>query len=155
MANDINMLAKSGIDLCRQGAWTQGLTFLARVVEEKTPEDRLPSTFYSYLGYAIAKCEHRVKEGLELCERTVNRGLYDPENFLNLARTHLLKRNRRAAMKSIKSGLKIDPHHSGLHEFKREMGIRRQPVFSFLPRSFFLNRWLGKLRHQLTSGSSD
>ena len=48
-----------------------------------------------------------------------------------------------------KRGLEVDSTHAGLMTLRRELGERRQPVLSFLPRRHALNRWLGMARHRL------
>lgn len=149
MDDELKTAAWEGIKLCRQGSWSQGVTRLTKVAREKHPDTKLPGLFYSYLGYGIALCEHRVREGLELCEKAVKAGFYEPENFLNLSRAHMLRRNRRAAVKWLSKGLKVDPNHEGLLNFQKELGVRRRPVLPFLPRNSTFNIVLGKMRHNL------
>lgn len=153
MDDELTSAAYDGIKLCRQGSWSQGLTILTRVARDKHPDTKLPGLFYSYLGYGIALCEHRVREGLELCERAVKAGFYEPDNFLNLSRAHLLRKNRRAAVKWLDKGLKIDPNHEGLRNLQNDLGFRRAPVLPFLPRNSTFNIILGKARHRLTRRS--
>jgi len=138
-----------GIKLCRQGSWSQGVNILSRVARDKHPEAQLPGLFYSYYGYGIALCEHRVREGLELCERAVKAGFYEPDNFLNMSRAELLRKNRRAAIKWLHRGLKVDPNHEGLINLQNDMGYRRSPVLPFLPRASVFNIFLGRVRHKL------
>ena len=75
---------------------------------------------------------------------------YQPENYLNLARTQLLANDRRGAVSAIQGGLKIDPHQEDLLELQRQIGVRREPVLSFLSRDNLINRILGRLRHNVT-----
>lgn len=136
------------VALCRQGDWKQGLSHLGRLAEG---EDRaaLPGLFYSYLGYGIALVEQRVHEGVKLCRHAIKVEFYQPDNYLNLARTLLLANDRRAAVDAVQRGLKIDPHHPQLVDLGRELGVRRAPVLPFLSRNNPLNRILGSLRHHL------
>jgi hypothetical protein len=139
------------IDQCRQGNWDQGLPYLGLLADS---EDRtsLPGLFYSYLGYGIALREQRREEGLKLCRHAIKIEFFQPENYLNLARTLLLGNDRRGAWKAVREGIKVDPHHEELLALQKELGLRRPPVLSFLPRQNFLNRFLGGLRHRLTGG---
>jgi len=70
------------------------IDLLRRVADAKDPGIELPGLFYSYLGFGVARFDRRVREGLTLCEHAVKREFYQPENYLNLARTHLLAGNR-------------------------------------------------------------
>ena len=140
---------REGIDCCRRGDWNEGLRYLGQVAERGNTGSGLPGIFYSYLGYGIALREQRVKEGLRLCRHSVKVEFYQADNYLNLARTCLLARDRRGAVRAVKDGLKIDPHHAGLLVLQTELGVRGQPVLPFLGRSHILNRFLGRLRHVL------
>lgn len=144
---DANDVAQRGIALCRQGSWRQGLDLLRRVAANDDRTGDLPGLFYSYLGFGIARFDRRVREGLQLCEHAVRREFYQPENYLNLARTELLAGRRDAAVEAIAAGRRIDPDHAGLAALHDELGIRRPPVLAFLSRRNLLNRLLGRLRH--------
>jgi hypothetical protein len=76
-------------------------------------------------------------------------GFYQPENYLNLARTHLLAKDRLAACDTVFRGLRIDPTHPGLLQLLQELGQRRPPVFPFLSRRSLLNRLAGRFRHDV------
>lgn len=135
-----------GIDLCRKGDWSRGMRLLKWVAESEERSAR-PGLFYSFLGYGIALHEQRYPEALKLCEHSIKVEFYQPDNYWNLARTHLLADDRRKASQAVRKGLAIDPHHPELLAMAREMGIRRSPVLPFLSRSHPLNRILGSLRH--------
>lgn len=135
-----------GIALCRAGQWDRGVDHLARQVSSG---GRLSSTGYSFLGYGMALRRRQIREGLKLCEQAVKMEFYQPDNFLNLARTQLLAGNRRAAATSMRRGLALDRGHRGLRALAKELGVRRAPVLKFLGRSNPLNVLLGKLRHAI------
>jgi hypothetical protein len=131
---------------CRQGDWEVGLSFLGRIAEGER-SSALPGLFYSYLGYGIALRQRRVQEGLKLCQHSVKIQFYEPENYVNLARTYLLAGDRPAAIRAVLDGLRVIRHHPDLLRLHQELGIRAQPVLPFLGRSNPLNRLLGRLRH--------
>ena len=137
-----------GLDLCRGGEWERGLAVLGRLAQT-ADKSSLPGLFYSYLGYGIARCERRIKEGIKLCQHAIKVEFYQPENYLNLARSQLLANDRRGAVQAIQRGLKVDPNHLDLLDLAHEIGVRRRPVLSFLSRDNFLNRLLGRLRHNV------
>ena len=147
LADDVDR----GIELCRRGDWERGLVYLGRVAQSGERSSKLSGLFYSYLGYGLARTQGRIDEGLRLCHHAVKAEFYQPENYLNLARTHLLAKNRRAAVRALADGLKIDPNSTGLLTLKRELGVRRSPVLPFLSRTNPLNVFLGSLRHKLRS----
>jgi hypothetical protein len=149
---DIARLVQEGVALCREGNWNQGIERLSTAAASKTSGD-VSSLMYSYLGYGIAKFRNKRREGLALCEHAVKIEFYQPDNQLNLARTQLLNGNRKRALEAVERGLKIDREHHELLELKREMGSRRRPVLGFLGRDNFLNVFLGRLRHSMSSKS--
>lgn len=143
----VRAIAEEGVALCRAGEWDKGIQLLGRVVEERGLSEELPGTAYSFLGFAIARFQKKVRDGIKLCEHAVRIQFYEPDNHLNLARVHLLARNRKGAVEAIGRGLKLDPHHAGLRGLRQEIGIRKRPVVRFLSRDNPLNRLLGRMRH--------
>lgn len=137
-----------GIALCRRDAWDEGLEILGPVADAKTRVE-LPSTFYSFLGYGLARQCRRYREGLSLCEYAVKVGICEPENYLNTARTLLLMNRRGRALGILNRGLALSPQHADLVETRLSLGVRRSPVLPFLGRSNLVNRALGRLRHRL------
>lgn len=150
-ARAISGMLGRAIEECRQGHWDQGLPYLGLLADS---EDRssLPGLFYSYLGYGIALREQRLEEGLKLCRHAIKIEFFQPENYLNLARTLLLANDRRGAVKAVREGLKIDPKNEEILALQKDMGKRRPPVLSFLSRDHPLNRLFGSVRHKLTGG---
>ena len=142
-------MAWKGIELCRQGDWKDGLYWLSLAAEAKDETDELPALFYSYLGYGVARYQKQQLQGLKLCRRAVELEFYQPESYDFLARAHLLIGDRRAAYDVVERGLEVDSSHEGLLSLRSELGERRRPVLSFLPRRHALNRWLGMARHRL------
>ncbi len=143
---DLSDVLRRGIERCRRGDWETGLAFLGRVAEAER-STALPGLFYSYLGYGIALRQRRVQEGLKLCQHSVKIQFYEPENYVNLARTYLLAGDRPGAIRTVLEGLKVIRQHPTLLKLHRELGIRSQPILPFLSRSNPLNQLLGRLRH--------
>lgn len=130
--------------LCRAGEWDSGLYHLGKLAE--TGERAMPGLFYSYLGYGIARCQGKVKEGLKLCQHSIKVEFYESENYFNLARTYLLDRDRSGAVRAVRKGLKVDPQSLELLALYRDLGIRQEPVIPFLSRNNLVNQVLGRLR---------
>jgi hypothetical protein len=138
---------RDAIERCRRGGWREGLPALARIAEQETRPGALPALVYSYLGYGIALRQQRLSEGLKLCQHAVKMEFYQAENFLNLARTLVLGGHRRAAVRALADGLKVEPDNEQLLELQHELGRRKRPVLSFLSRSNPINSLLGRIRH--------
>lgn len=153
LSPEIATSVKLGIECCRRGDWNAGLQYLGRVTQAEDANSGLPGLFYSYLGYGIALRDKRIREGLKLCRHSIEVELFEAENYLNLARTCLLARDRKGAVKAVRAGLKVDRGNPKLIALYKDMGIRGQPVLSFLDRSNPLNVLLGRLRHALRGGS--
>lgn len=146
-SQDVAIALHRGIELCRKEEWDQGLLYLGQITRADERPAGLPGLFYSYLGYGIARCQRRIEEGRKLCEHAIKVEFYQPENYLNLARTCLLAHDRRAAVRAVRKGLKIDPGNLELRALEREFGVRGAPVLPFLSRSNVLNQLLGRVRH--------
>ena len=144
-------VCERGIDLCRQGEWNQGLVDLAWLIQGKQAKN-LPSLCYSYLGYGLAKTQRKVDQGRKLCRHAIRREWFQPENYVNLARTCLLsEKYRQEAWEAVRDGLKVDPDQPELRALRDQLGNRRPPVLTFLSRRNLLNRILGSFRHHLTT----
>ena len=145
---DLQSAALHGISLCRKGSWKEGMDTLGRIAEADRQGTELPGLFYSYLGYGIARYQRKTREGIALCQHAIKVEFYEPENYLNLARVHLLRHNRGKAVDAIQRALKLSPRHPEVLKVIKEIGYRRRPVIPFLSRNNPLNVWLGKMRYQ-------
>lgn len=138
-------LLQAGLKACRQGDWRGGLNILDRL--SRIEGITLPGVFYANLGVAMARCQGRKHEGVELCRHGVKLSPRDPECRLNLARAYLIAHNRRQAIRQMYVGLKMRPSDPRLREFKKEIGTRRPPPLRFLDRSNPFNFWLGRITY--------
>lgn len=134
-----------GIELCRNGEWDEGFVHLSQAAESHDSQD-LPSLFFAYLGYCLARSGNR-KKGLEVCRRAVSLDPYQAESFICLARCWIDDDKRREALDAIRRGLQIDPTNKPLKNLRRRLGRRRRPVLPFLQRNHPLNRTFGRVRH--------
>lgn len=141
--------ARRGIELCRQGDWQEGFYHLSLVAESPVETDALPSQFFAFLGYGLARLQGEVDQGLRLCRHSVAIDPYEGEGYYYLARTFLQAGDRRSANDAIERGLRNDAGFRPLLELRSEIGDRRPPVLPFLPRRHYLNRTFGRLRHNL------
>lgn len=142
---EISAVLHRGLECCRRDDWNEGLAYLGQLAESDRSAD-LPGLFYSYLGYGIARCQGKVKEGLKLCQHAIKVEFYEAENYVNLARTCLLAKDRSGAVRAVREGLKVDRQSLDLLALYRDLGIRREPVLGFLSRTNPLNMLLGRIR---------
>jgi Flp pilus assembly protein TadD len=147
-AIDLSVVVERGLRCCREGDWENGLKLLRKAARKDRKGGKLPSAFYSYLGYGSARFEGQRKDGLALCLHAIQVGREEPDNYLNLARLYLLTNDRRRAVAAIHRGLKLDSRHHPLLALRASLGYRRKPVIPFLSRESWINRFLGGRRHR-------
>src|SRR5690606_33101631 len=105
--------------------------------------DRNDPRAMSFHGMALASVRHRYLEGIVFCEEAVRRMGPNPDLLVNLARSYLAANNKREAVRALRRAMS----RSGGDDVRARaelvaLGLRRPPVIPFLPRGFFLNRWL-------------
>lgn len=100
-------------------------------------------------GMVLALRKQRYQEGIVFCEEALRRKGPHPELLLNLGRALIAASCRRDAVRVLRRALARAPGHPRIIAELAALGLRARPVIPFLPRSFFLNRWLGRLRHWL------
>lgn len=104
--------------------------------------------FMSWYGVTLVLVEKNSNLGIQLCDQALRLGGLDPELLLNLARAHLELRQRDRALQAVTRGLEQWPDDPRLRAARAALGLRQEPVVSFLPRDHALNRVLGGLRHR-------
>ncbi len=102
--------------------------------------------YRSYYGLGLGLVERRFNKAVELCRTAVKEDFQSPELYRNLAKVHLAFGFKAEGLRHLRRGLMIDPDCNAIRADLGEMGVRRMPVLSFLPRRHVLNRWLGRFR---------
>jgi len=138
---------RQAIHACRAERWREGLDLLTRVAQNAERRGNLPGMFYSYLGLAMARCEGRRREGMELCRHAVREQPEEPDNHLNLAYVYLTLGRRESAILAMQAGLERNPDHERLLALHAKLGVRDQPPLPVLPRGHAVNVSLGRVRH--------
>ena len=103
--------------------------------------------WYSYVGYCIAKGRGEFRTGVDLCQMALEMEPENPVHNLNLGKVYLASGNKKKAQLAFRDGLA----KGGNEEILRmlvEFGMRNAPVFTSLPRSNPLNKFLGILLHR-------
>ena len=102
----------------------------------------------SYLSYCIATERGQIHEALKLCNNAISREPDNPVHYLNLGRIYLHAGKRDEALLTLRNGLSFGENQM-IKSILEKIGNREPPVFSFLPRSNFLNKYCGILLHRL------
>lgn len=103
----------------------------------------LPAELVSLYGVCIAMAENRTQRGLMFCRMAVSMDAELPELYVNLARLYLKSDQKAKAIETLRKGLASTGKHTSIIEVLAELGIRRPPPIPFLPRSNFINKYLG------------
>jgi Flp pilus assembly protein TadD len=105
----------------------------------------------SHYGLCLA-LQERLERGLDLCRRAAQRAPSDTVVRVNLGRAYRLAGDKAAAHRAFVQAWHAAPGDVAAASELARMGIRRPPVLSFLPRSHWSNRVLGRLRTHLERG---
>jgi len=138
---------RQGKSLLAVGRHEEALAaFLGALHQQRTGSDHDEARYLSYYGLSLALARVDWHESLRLCREAVAIEDYRADLWWNLGRVALIVGHRAEAYRAFRRGLRLDPAHRGLREDLRKMGVRRQPVLTFVPRDHGLNIFLGKLR---------
>jgi tetratricopeptide (TPR) repeat protein len=130
-------LFEKGIQFLRESNSLGALAcFEKAFLQEKTPRIR------SYLGYCIAAQRGQIAEALKLCRAAIEAEPGSPEHYLNLGRVYLRAKRKDEAIAALRKGLSAGDH-SEIRVLLEDLGTRRRPLFPFLPRRHFLNKYTG------------
>ena len=103
-SEEIRDICKEGVAACRQGQWELGVKMLNAVIATIPTATEIPSLAYSYLGYGNAVLGTGYKDGVRLCHIGIRMDPSEAENYLNLARTCLLRGRQRMAVEALRLG---------------------------------------------------
>jgi len=141
------MSYRKGLQALEQSRYLESLAYFesALNLEEKSGNPAPRMKYLSYYGVSLSLAAGRTQEAIEMCEHALTVEFYNPDLYLNLAKVYLAAGQRRRAHKALCQGLRIERRHTGLLNEIRRMGLRRKPLFGFLPRGHILNRVTGRL----------
>jgi tetratricopeptide (TPR) repeat protein len=104
--------------------------------------------WYAYLGYCIAKERGQVSKALELCQKAIEREPENPEQYLYLAKVHLVAGQVEEALQAMRLGM-AQGGNPAIATLLDAYGTRKPPVIGFLSRDNPLNRYLGIIMSRL------
>jgi len=136
---------KEGLTLLRNNYANKALAHFSRAAEL----DKTNPFYMSYLGLALAAAERRWDEAEEICLSALRMKRTQPELYLNLHEVYRLQGKRLDAVDTLITGLHFTKRDRRLVQALSKFGMRRPPVLSFLERTHFLNRHLGRLRYKV------
>jgi predicted Zn-dependent protease len=136
-------LFSRALDALAAGETPSALALLERALKQN--DNR---SWHSYLGYCIAKERGQVKKGSDLCVASLELEPENPVHYLNLAKVHLVAGHKPEAIGVLRKGMALGGNQEIL-ALLGEIGTRKAPVISFLPRDNPFNRVLGLLLDRL------
>jgi tetratricopeptide (TPR) repeat protein len=136
-------LFRTGLHLLGEANPLGALSFFERAyAEEKSP------VIQSYLGYCIAAERGQITEALKLCRAAIEREPENPEHYLNIGRVYLKAKRKDEAIAELRKGLSFGDNEE-IKKLLDILGLRKKPVFPFLPRHNFLNKYGGLILRRL------
>jgi tetratricopeptide (TPR) repeat protein len=90
----------------------------------------------------------QIYEALKLCNDALSQEPDNPVHYLNLGRIYLHAGKKEEALLSMRKGLSFGENQT-LRSLLEKIGTRGKPVFPFLNRNSFLNKYIGLLLHRL------
>lgn len=151
-------LEKSGLEkvVLEKGNLEQAVAYARRGMFKKAIacfEERMAFTAdaaaMSCYAWCLAAEEKQYKNAVTLAFIAAKREFYNPEVFLNLGRVLVLCGRKGAAVKAFKKGLALDSKYSRIWSELRLLGLRRPAPLGFLPRSNFINIYIGLVVHRV------
>ncbi len=109
----------------------------------------LPPELLSYYGLCIALADNRMQKGTLLCKMALEMDKFQSELYLNLGKIYLIDNKKSKAVKTFQRGLDLAGKNNEIAQELIKLGGRRKPPIPFLPRSNFLNKYIGLFLHRL------
>jgi Flp pilus assembly protein TadD len=134
---------RQGISLLRDEVPSKAMPHFERAAEL----DPMNPNYVSYLGLLQGIVEGKWAEAERLCTSALRIEPRQPQFYINLAEVYRLAGRHQDASDALGRGLKHAPRDYRLNLEFSKLVVRRPPVVPRLPRTHFLNRTLGRLRH--------
>jgi hypothetical protein len=115
---------------------------------EKLPVFSRTPLIQSALALCMAEVKKEFKASVNMCHDAIKKDSKNPEHYYRQGRILLMAGRKKDAIWVLRMGLRHGKH-KGILDTLGSMGIRRPPPIIFLPRSSFINKYLGKLLTRL------
>ncbi len=137
-------LFAKGEDLFRRG---EGLAALA-IFEKCASLDSSNCLCRSYIALLSATERGELNRAIKASEALMDECPGQPLVCLNLGRLYLRAGRKAEAVEAVRKGLAPGPLPDAV-EFLETLGLRKKPIFPFLSRQHFLNKYSGLLLKKL------
>ncbi len=140
------------IDATREEDYLRGLTLFIEIYggDEVAVMNAKAATGLSYFGLCVALVQKKYKTAIDLCKRALELEFYNGDHYINLMKVYVAAGNRKKALETIESGLRLHPEDRSLLQARRSLGVRARPAVPFLERGNPINVSLGQARHART-----
>ncbi|HEX8948102.1 MAG TPA: tetratricopeptide repeat protein [Dissulfurispiraceae bacterium] len=136
-SQEAEKLFTKGVNAFSRGRTLSALAFFEKAINiESTP------VCHSYLAVCIAKERGQVRKAISLCKEIIDKDPGNPVHYLNLGRIYLLAGDKTEASKAFRDGLTYGEDPQIIDELDK-LVIRKPPVFPFLKRENFINKYAG------------
>lgn len=143
-AREAQALYEMALEKMRRNLMEAAMSDLQRALKLE-PQNAL---YLSYYGVCLAHRD-RVDEAMATCKRALRDQPHNTELRVNLGKVYRVAGETARAHRAFLQAWQSDRGHPGPATELARMGVRRPPVLTFLPRSHWCNRSLGKLRLRL------
>ncbi len=123
----------------------EALAFFQKAYEA----DRESPERQSYYALTNALERGQIAFSLELAMNAIEKMPDTAELYLNLGRIYLKADRKAEAAGAFHKGISIDPDNKEIKKFLSKLGNRRKPILRSLPRTHFLNKYLGLISYFL------
>ena len=106
----------------------------------------------SLYGLCIVFAEGRLQKGSILCKIALEMDKEQPELYLNLGRVYMKAGQKNKAILTFRKGLSKTGRNSEMEQELEGLGVRARPPIPFLPRSNFLNKYIGLYLYRMRRG---
>ena len=145
--------------LTRNEEYLAALTDFLEIYGGEEPPNMLmttkTATGLSWFGVCLALVQRKFKPAIDLCKRALELEFYNGAHYLNLMKVYVAAGNRKKALDSVETGLRIHPEDEYLLSVRKSLGIRARPAVPFLDRSNPINVSLGLARHHKKIAEKD
>jgi tetratricopeptide (TPR) repeat protein len=109
--------------------------------EKANGMEKIPG-IQSYLGLCFASERGLIREGIRLCREAIEEDRENPVHYLHLARVYIKSGDKAEALNVLRQGMTFG-HSAETREMLELLGPRKKPVFPFLARKHFINKYAG------------
>ncbi len=125
----------------------------AIAIERQRSAPRPQMRYLSFFGLASAMAHGVSADAIRACERAARVDFYNPDLLLNLGKVYEMAGKSTRALFAYERGLRLAPSHGPLREALARIDRRARPVLPCFRRNHPVNRWLGRMRHNVLTRS--